>query len=61
MRTPAVLLVATVITAVALATPSGAAERQKAPPLTGVTLEGKRISLAQFKGRPVLINVWSSW
>ena len=31
------------------------------PPIAGVTLEGKRLSLAELRGKPVVINVWSSW
>ena len=27
----------------------------------GVGLDGEPISLADFRGRPVLVNVWSSW
>lgn len=29
--------------------------------VAGTTLDGKRVSLDQFRGRPVLVNVWSSW
>jgi cytochrome oxidase Cu insertion factor (SCO1/SenC/PrrC family) len=29
--------------------------------VAGTTLDGKRISLADFRGKPVLVNVWSSW
>jgi RTX calcium-binding nonapeptide repeat (4 copies) len=32
-----------------------------APPLEGTTLDGRRLTLASFRGRPVLVNVWSSW
>lgn len=32
-----------------------------APATTGITLDGKRLSLADLRGRPVLVNVWSSW
>ena len=32
-----------------------------APRVAGTTLDGKRISLDDFRGRPVLVNVWSSW
>jgi hypothetical protein len=35
--------------------------REAAPPLDGVSLRGDAISLDDFRGRPVLINVWSSW
>jgi hypothetical protein len=38
-----------------------AEKRQQAPPIAGTTLDGDRISLASFAGRPVQINVWSSW
>lgn len=35
--------------------------REAAPALSGVTLDGDAITLGDFRGRPVLINVWSSW
>lgn len=35
--------------------------RPRAPELSGTTLDGDSISLGDFRGRPVLINVWSSW
>ena len=35
--------------------------RERAPALSGVTLDGDRIALDDLRGRPVLINVWSSW
>jgi hypothetical protein len=35
--------------------------RRPAPALTGVTLEGKQLALAKLRGKPVFINVWSSW
>ena len=35
--------------------------RETAPALSGVTLDGDAITLGDFRGRPVLINVWSSW
>ncbi|MEQ7125474.1 TlpA disulfide reductase family protein [Actinopolymorpha sp. B11F2] len=37
------------------------AERQPAPALAGKTLSGKRISLADFDGKVVVLNVWGSW
>ena len=30
-------------------------------PLTGTTLDGETVSLADFRGTPVFVNVWSSW
>lgn len=38
-----------------------AADRPPAPPIEGVSLDGDRISLADFRGKPVFVNVWSSW
>jgi hypothetical protein len=46
-------------TAVEAATPS--VDREAAPPLSGESLSGEAIALDDFRGRPVLINVWSSW
>ncbi|HWG55446.1 MAG TPA: hypothetical protein VNT58_02870 [Gaiellaceae bacterium] len=44
---------------------------ESAPPATsaadtggsvaGTTLDGDRISLEEFRGEPVFVNVWSSW
>ena len=34
--------------------------RPKAPLFDGTTLEGKTVSLASFRGRPLFVNVWSS-
>jgi cytochrome oxidase Cu insertion factor (SCO1/SenC/PrrC family) len=36
-------------------------DRPAAPSVEGETLDGKRISLADFRGKPVFVNVWSSW
>jgi cytochrome oxidase Cu insertion factor (SCO1/SenC/PrrC family) len=41
--------------------PAEAADRPPAPPIEGVSLDGERISLANLRGRPVFVNVWSSW
>jgi thiol-disulfide isomerase/thioredoxin len=32
-----------------------------APAFTLTTLEGKKISLADYRGRPVLVNFWATW
>ena len=37
------------------------AGRAAAPPIGGRSLDGTPVSLSDFAGRPVLINVWSSW
>ncbi len=41
-----------------LATPAAAA---KAPPVSGTTLDGKRLSLDDFRGRTTYVVVWASW
>jgi hypothetical protein len=43
-----------------VASAAGAATKPK-PAIAGVTLDGKRVSLTSLRGKPVLINVWSSW
>jgi cytochrome c biogenesis protein CcmG/thiol:disulfide interchange protein DsbE len=49
------------------ATPTAAAPRQDdalvgAPDLRGVDpITGKDVSLADFRGKPVVVNVWASW
>jgi hypothetical protein len=44
------------------AEPSIAApERRPAPAISGESLSGETIALGDFRGRPLLINVWSSW
>ncbi|MEO6805145.1 MAG: TlpA disulfide reductase family protein [Edaphobacter sp.] len=32
-----------------------------APAFTLVTLDGKKVSLSDYKGRPVLVNFWATW
>jgi cytochrome oxidase Cu insertion factor (SCO1/SenC/PrrC family) len=32
-----------------------------APAIEGTTLDGERLSLSDFRGRPVLVNVWAAW
>lgn len=36
-------------------------ERVKPGPVVGKTLEGEEVSLADFKGQVVVLNVWGSW
>lgn len=52
------LVVLVVLVAVGSA---AAATRPAAPRTVGLTLEGERLALSSLRGRPVLINVWSSW
>ena len=47
---------------------SGAAESEaptmrgkQAPSFTLTTLDGKKVSLSDYKGRPVLVNFWATW
>jgi len=35
--------------------------REQAPAIAGTSLDGNPISLADYRGQAVLINVWSSW
>ena len=34
---------------------------REAPNVEGVTLDGQRATLAALRGKPVVVNVWSSW
>ncbi|WP_055493066.1 TlpA disulfide reductase family protein [Streptomyces sp. TP-A0356] len=36
-------------------------ERTAAPDLSGPTVDGKRLDVADYKGKVVVINVWGSW
>jgi len=47
--------------ALSAAAAAGAAERKPAPRTVGLSLEGKRLALSELRGKPVVINVWSSW
>lgn len=42
-------------------TSAEASGRPPAPAIDGVSLEGEPISLADFQGQAVFVNVWSSW
>ena len=44
-------------------TETAAGEKKRAPaaPVAGTTLDGDSLALADFRGTPVLVNVWSSW
>lgn len=59
------LCLAAVVCAVAAAAPAAggtaAAPRPKAPPIAGLTVTGGTASLEALRGKPVFVNVWSSW
>jgi hypothetical protein len=38
-----------------------ASMRAPAPPIAGRSLDGAPLALADYLGRAVLVNVWSSW
>ena len=38
-----------------------AASPTPTPQIAGTTFDGKRMSLAGLRGKPVIVNVWSSW
>jgi thiol-disulfide isomerase/thioredoxin len=57
-----VRLVAGALVAAALAASAGAAAPRRAPPLSGAdVVTGKPLSLADYKGRVVVVNVWGAW
>ncbi|SNS92994.1 Peroxiredoxin [Granulicella rosea] len=41
--------------------PVPALRGKAAPAFTLVNLEGKKVSLADYKGKPVLVNFWATW
>ncbi|HEU0303406.1 MAG TPA: hypothetical protein VFR32_02380 [Gaiellaceae bacterium] len=59
MRIAAVAALACALVATAAAAPE--AVRKPAPAIAGVTLDGRQLSLAKLRGKPVFINVWASW
>jgi cytochrome c biogenesis protein CcmG/thiol:disulfide interchange protein DsbE len=34
---------------------------ETAPSLTGTTVDGRTVSLADLRGKPVIVNFWASW
>ncbi|MEU6810956.1 TlpA disulfide reductase family protein [Streptomyces sp. NPDC046831] len=36
-------------------------ERKPAPDLSGKTVDGKQLDLADYKGKVVVLNIWGSW
>jgi thiol-disulfide isomerase/thioredoxin len=42
-------------------TPQSSQTLEKAPDFTVYTADGKKVSLSDFAGRPVVLNFWASW
>ncbi|OAT79406.1 TlpA family protein disulfide reductase [Desulfotomaculum copahuensis] len=40
---------------------TGTAVGEQAPDFTLGTIDGKKISLSSFRGRPVMLNFWATW
>ncbi|MFI9616098.1 TlpA family protein disulfide reductase [Streptomyces sp. NPDC052023] len=40
---------------------AGKGERAPAPDLSGKTIDGKQLDVADYKGKVVVLNVWGSW
>ncbi|MDQ0811919.1 peroxiredoxin [Streptomyces sp. B3I7] len=40
---------------------AGEGDRQTAPDLSGRTIDGKQLDVADYKGKVVVVNVWGSW
>ncbi len=40
---------------------AAAGHRQDAPDISGTTLEGVKVSLSDYRGKVVVLNVWGSW
>ncbi|MGP3970471.1 TlpA family protein disulfide reductase [Streptomyces sp. 6N223] len=38
-----------------------AADREEAPDISGETLDGEQLGLADYRGQVVVVNVWGSW
>ena len=53
--------VAPTTSATETAPPPDASGRPPAPAIEGTSLDGDPIALADYRGRPVFVNVWSSW
>ena len=39
----------------------GVADRKAPGPVAGTTIEGRRVSLSDYSGKVVVVNVWGSW
>lgn len=63
------LLVGSALLALGVAGCGGSSEQRsapatparQAPEIEGVTIDGKPLSLADLRGKPVFVNVWAAW
>ena len=60
-RLKPLLLTLTALAVLVAGATAAAATRPAAPATAGPTVTGGKASLAALRGRPVFINVWSSW
>lgn len=56
-----VLLLAGALAWAVLHTRPGVEVGDRAPDYTARTLDGREVALLEFRGRPVLLNVWATW
>jgi thiol-disulfide isomerase/thioredoxin len=62
VRIALVVTIAALLPAVAGAGVFVPGTKRPAPALTGIDpVTGKKVSLAQWKGKPLLVNLWGSW
>ena len=61
LATGAVVAVVVAVVAFRPAGDDAPAEPGAAPAFTTTDLDGGRVSLADYEGRPVLLNFWASW
>ena len=61
LRWTGVLALIALFAAAILNEKSGVAKGVHAPPILGADLQGKKVALYDFKGRPAVVNFWGTW
>ncbi len=61
LRWGGVLALIALFVAAILNEKSGVAKGVHAPPILGVDLQGNKVALHDFKGRPAVVNFWGTW